>query len=154
MSPVFLCEPAQRDPVFRGFPLDLEVFEWHSDTFDLPPGAVRLARSPRYENQAFRVGSVAYAIQSHLETTLGEVRESWTRPATSQQCSRAISRHDPVGRRSHRGPPLEWLGLRTTLRLEPGPSLVNSGEQKNRTHGHPRAFMERHDRPDDHARSA
>ena len=69
-SPVFLCEPAKRDPVFRGFPLDLEVFERHSDTFDLPVGAARLARSPRFENQAFRVGSVAYAIQCHLEPTL------------------------------------------------------------------------------------
>ena len=74
VSPVFLCEPAQRDPVFRGFPFDLEVFEWHTDTFDLPAGGVRLARSPRYENQAFRIGAVAYAMQCHLETTLDEVR--------------------------------------------------------------------------------
>ena len=75
VNPVFLCEEARRDPVFRGFPLDLEVFEWHADTFDLPERAVRLARSPRYENQAFRIGPVAYAIQCHLETTTDDVRD-------------------------------------------------------------------------------
>jgi GMP synthase-like glutamine amidotransferase/tetratricopeptide (TPR) repeat protein len=75
VNPVFLCEEARRDPVFRGFPLDLEVFEWHADTFDLPERAVRLARSPRYENQAFRIGPVAYAIQCHLETTIDDVHD-------------------------------------------------------------------------------
>ena len=74
VSPVFLCEPAQRDPVFRGFPLDLEVFEWHADTFDLAEGAVAL-RAPPLREPGFRVGSLAYAIQCHLETTLDEVRD-------------------------------------------------------------------------------
>jgi GMP synthase-like glutamine amidotransferase len=73
VNPVFLCDAARFDPVFRGFPPDLEVFEWHSDTFELPDGAVRLARSSRYENQAIRVGQTAYAIQCHLETTLKDV---------------------------------------------------------------------------------
>src|SRR5262245_5827168 len=75
VNPVFLCEAARRDPVFRAFPPDVEVFEWHSDTFDLPDGAVRLARSSRYENQAFHVGPTAYAIQCHLETSLDDVRD-------------------------------------------------------------------------------
>ena len=70
VNQVFLTAAAQHDPVFRGFPADLEVCEWHSNHFSLPPGAVRLARSPRYENQAIRYGRVAYGIQSHLETSL------------------------------------------------------------------------------------
>ena len=73
VNPVLLTEAARRDPVFRGFPSDVEAFEWHSDTFELPQGAVLLARSPRYENQAYRVGRVAYAIQCHLEPTLEDV---------------------------------------------------------------------------------
>ena len=42
------------------------VFHWHQDTFELPPGAVRLASSSLYENQAFAYGSVVGA-QFHLE---------------------------------------------------------------------------------------
>ena len=37
-----------------GFPEHLPVLHWHGDTFDLPPGAVHLAASDRYPNQAFR----------------------------------------------------------------------------------------------------
>ena len=61
--------------MFRAFPHDLEVLDFHQDTFDLPDGAVRLARSPRYANQVLRVGRVTYAIQPHLETSLAEMQE-------------------------------------------------------------------------------
>ena len=76
LSPVFLTEAARRDPVFRGFPRDLEVFEWHQDAFDLPQGALCLARSPRYANQAMRVGRVAYGIQCHFEKSAEDVGRS------------------------------------------------------------------------------
>jgi GMP synthase-like glutamine amidotransferase/DNA-binding CsgD family transcriptional regulator len=72
---VFLTAAARRDPVFRGFPADLEVCEWHSNHFSLPAGAVRLARSPRYENQAIRYGRVAYGIQCHLEPSVEDIRQ-------------------------------------------------------------------------------
>jgi len=44
--------------------------------FALPVGAIRLARSPRYENQAIRFGRVAYGIQCHLETSREDL-EAW-----------------------------------------------------------------------------
>ncbi|MDX6592859.1 MAG: hypothetical protein QOJ13_2055 [Gaiellales bacterium] len=81
LHPVSLLEEASRDPVLRGFPRDLAVVEFHQDHFDLPPGAVRLAGTPRYPNQAFRVGRVAYALQCHLEPTLADM-EDWCRMAT------------------------------------------------------------------------
>jgi GMP synthase-like glutamine amidotransferase/tetratricopeptide (TPR) repeat protein len=71
---MFLTAAARHDPVFRGFPPDVEVFEFHLCHFDLPRGAIRLARSPRYQNQAIRYGRVAYAIQCHLEPSLEEIR--------------------------------------------------------------------------------
>ena len=43
------------------------AFHWHGYTFDLPGGAVHLARSELCENQAFRFGSNAYGLQCHLE---------------------------------------------------------------------------------------
>jgi GMP synthase-like glutamine amidotransferase/tetratricopeptide (TPR) repeat protein len=76
INQVFLTAAARRDPVFRGFPPDLDVCEWHSNHFALPTGAVRLARSPRYENQAIRFGRVAYGIQCHLETSREDL-EAW-----------------------------------------------------------------------------
>ena len=83
INQVFLTAAARRDPVFRGFPPDLDVCEWHSNHFELPMGAIRLARSPRYENQAIRFGRVAYGIQCHLETSREDL-EAWLElfPAT------------------------------------------------------------------------
>lgn len=44
-----------------------KVFHWHGETFDIPGGADRLARSEIYPNQAFRHGDKAYAFQFHVE---------------------------------------------------------------------------------------
>jgi GMP synthase-like glutamine amidotransferase len=43
------------------------VYQWHLDVFDLPVGAVRLARSDLSENQAFRYGERAWGLQFHPE---------------------------------------------------------------------------------------
>lgn len=55
------------------FPPATEVFQWHGETFDLPPGAIHLARSQACENQAFQIGQ-AIGLQFHLETTPESVR--------------------------------------------------------------------------------
>ncbi len=60
--------------VFR-FPPSEIVFHWHGETFDLPPGAVRLAKSEGCENQAFQLGKRVIGLQFHLETTPKSARE-------------------------------------------------------------------------------
>ncbi len=47
----------------------MQVFQWHQDTFDLPQQAVHLARTDTYENQAFSVGQHVLALQFHLEVS-------------------------------------------------------------------------------------
>jgi GMP synthase-like glutamine amidotransferase len=66
---VRLSPGASDDGLLAGLAEDIGVLQWHGDTFDLPPGAVHLASSRRYANQAFRVGPAAWGLQFHLEVT-------------------------------------------------------------------------------------
>ena len=52
--------------LFSGIKTPFTVFHWHGDTFDLPNGAIRLASSKYYLNQAFQYKS-AVGLQFHLE---------------------------------------------------------------------------------------
>ncbi len=74
--PVTLTDEGAGDPVLAGLPRELPTLQWHGDTFDLPTGAVRLAGSPAYPNQAFRWGRAAYGVQFHLEVT-GDMAREW-----------------------------------------------------------------------------
>lgn len=54
--------------VFR-LPEQALSFHWHSDTFEIPDGAVHLARSAACPNQAFQFGRRAIGLQCHFEMT-------------------------------------------------------------------------------------
>lgn len=58
-----------------------KVFHWHGETFDVPDGAVGLASSALYPNQAFRYGKNAYAFQFHIEVKKGMIYE-WLKNET------------------------------------------------------------------------
>jgi GMP synthase (glutamine-hydrolysing) len=68
-SSVSITPPGQVDSLLGYLPENATVFQWHSDGFDLPAGAIRLASSINFENQAFRVGKTIYGLQFHLEVT-------------------------------------------------------------------------------------
>lgn len=74
--PVSMTPEGQVDSLLGYLPEQPTVFQWHGDGFDLPAGAVRLAFSPYYENQAFRIGKNVYGLQFHLEVTPSMI-ERW-----------------------------------------------------------------------------
>ncbi len=67
--PVTWTPEARRHAFFEGFPETTVVFQWHGDTFDLPDGAVHLAKSEACMNQAFLYEGRVLGLQFHLETT-------------------------------------------------------------------------------------
>jgi len=70
--------PARTDPVLGHLGELAPVFQWHGCTYDLPDGAVQLARTDTCEQQAFRYGSSAYGFQFHLEVDETMI-ERWLR---------------------------------------------------------------------------
>lgn len=91
LLPVTLTDEARDDPVFADAPTELVTLQWHGDTFDLPEGAVRLASSPAYANQAFRVER-AYGVQFHLEVSSAMAREWAEVPEYVSSLERTLGR--------------------------------------------------------------
>jgi GMP synthase-like glutamine amidotransferase len=50
-------------------PHKADVFHWHGETFNIPKGAVALASTIPYPNQAFLYNNNVLALQFHLEVT-------------------------------------------------------------------------------------
>lgn len=59
------------------FPDRLHIFQWHGEGFGLPRGAVRLASTGWFPNQAMRIGASAYGLQFHPEVT-GAMMQRWS----------------------------------------------------------------------------
>lgn len=90
-APEFGWVPVTRlapDPVLDAVPETFPAFQWHSDTFTLPPGAAQLATSAGAAVQAFRHGRAGYATQFHFEASRAVARD-WLRrfPEASEAAS-------------------------------------------------------------------
>ncbi len=55
---------------------NVPVLHWHGDEFEIPKGAVKLAKTELCQNQAFSVGSHILALQFHMEADPTLI-ESW-----------------------------------------------------------------------------
>ena len=71
--PIELNPPNVRHHSLSVLPQRATVFHWHGDTFDLPKGAIHLARSRACENQAFAVGNNVVGLQFHLEMGISHI---------------------------------------------------------------------------------
>ena len=80
-------DAAASDPLLKSFARPRQmVYQLHGEGFELPPGAVRLASSALYPNQAYRLGARCWGLQFHVEIDrpmlLEWIREYWGDPAT------------------------------------------------------------------------
>lgn len=66
------------NPWLAHLPKEFPVYQWHSDTFELPNGAEWLLSSPWCPNQAFAWGDKVLALQGHPEIT-EELLQTWLR---------------------------------------------------------------------------
>jgi len=83
---VYLTDAAAGDPIFGRLASPSTLFQWHNETFTLPPGAVSLAYSDKCRQQAFRLYDTAYGVQFHPEIT-PEMIIDWS--ADSANCGDA-----------------------------------------------------------------
>jgi GMP synthase (glutamine-hydrolysing) len=72
---VALNEAGAEDPVLSSLPRTFPGLVWHHYTYDVPDGAVELARTDR-TTQAFRLGDACWGVQFHPEVT-GVQLERW-----------------------------------------------------------------------------
>jgi len=97
-------QAAATDPLFRELPITPDVLQWHVDeVVALPASAVQLAASPACEQQAFRIGRLAWGVQFHIETT-PEIVTEWARHDAAELAdfdldsilARSIAVHDDL----------------------------------------------------------
>lgn len=72
--PLTLTDQGQGS-VLRGIG-DVPVLHWHGDQFAIPAGAMRLAETPGFPNQAFSLGPRSLGLQFHLEADPARI-ERW-----------------------------------------------------------------------------
>jgi GMP synthase (glutamine-hydrolysing) len=65
--PVNIHKQAADKAGFEFLPREMTVFHWHGDTFEIPAGAIHLASSEAFANQAFLYKDRVLALQFHFE---------------------------------------------------------------------------------------
>ncbi len=91
-NPVRIEDSALAREWFGATPADFITFQWHGDTFTIPPGGERILTGMHCPNQAYVVDGRHLGMQCHVEMTpemiaswigsgAGEVRENLSSPA-------------------------------------------------------------------------
>ena len=97
-SSVRLTGEGLADPLFRGLPASLPVFQWHGDTFGIPAGGALLATGSECHHQAFRFRR-SYGLQFHLEADRALLAEWFAgKPAGDEILHRCDELAPEVGR--------------------------------------------------------
>ncbi len=114
-APLTLTEEG-RQSVLQGLDT-VPVLHWHGDQFSIPNGAMRLAETPGYPNQAFSIGPHILGLQFHLEVDarrierwlIGHAHELATRGIDPCVIRREALAHGPALVRATQGVLAAWL---------------------------------------------
>ncbi len=109
---------------------DATVLHWHGDTFDLPPGATRLASTEVCENQAFALGNNALGLQFHPEAgvigferwLIGHTAELSAAGLDVVALRAAAERYGPALERNGADCLIRWLNGLSVSRRDSGPA--------------------------------
>lgn len=86
------------------------MFHWHREGHSLPSGAVRLASSATFENQAFQYGEQNFGVQFHPEASLLMINRWTTHAAQRLALPGAKPRLQQLGAHLECGPAVRrWL---------------------------------------------
>ncbi|MEN0001357.1 MAG: glutamine amidotransferase [Pseudomonadota bacterium] len=105
----------------RLMPWPSMIYHFHKEGFSLPDGAVHLARSDKYSNQAFRYGDNAWGVQFHAELTLAMLHRWSVKGAHRFVLPGAQQGRDHLrGRYLYDAPVRRWLEEFLTIVFEEG----------------------------------
>ena len=97
------------------------VYQWHTESMDVPTGSVELARSETFATQAIQVGPNAFGIQFHTELTLAMLYKWTTRGAPRLELPGAQPRAEHFKGRLVHDPAIRcWLNQFLDLWLSQG----------------------------------
>ncbi len=103
--------PLYSPPHANGSAFPAQVYQWHSEGFELPAGATALAHGEIFENQAFQFGQSAFGVQFHPEMTLAMIHRWTTRSLHRYSGPTVQARCEQIGRHLYYGPAKQrWLG--------------------------------------------
>jgi len=115
-----LTDAAAGDPLLDGLPGGLAAMQWHFlEVHELPAGSVSLCASAECANQAFRVGTVAWGVQFHLEA-LAATAADWAAPGNEELAASGLTAEEIVGPMREHEPELRrtwsivadrWIGI-------------------------------------------
>ncbi len=82
-SPIHLGISCGKDNLFGGLSGPVMMFQWHGETFQIPSGAIHLAKTDLCPHQAFRYADRIYGLQFHCEMTHSMISD-WVEKGRSE----------------------------------------------------------------------
>lgn len=96
-----MTKQGKASDLFQLTPDEFLTFHWHSETFDLPKGALHLAYSDACLNQAFSYGNNVIGIQFHMEMTERDIEKIVASRKSELILSKYIQSADFIIENSH-----------------------------------------------------